>query len=165
MSRLDRIATVAGAVAAVFLALIAAIIAVQIVARLFGRQIPASDDFAAWSMAASIFLALPYAMQRGDHIRVTLVQNFLPKGGATKAYEIVATAIGLALSGWATWHAAAFVYESYAYGDVAQGMVAVPLWIPQVAMPIGLALLTAMLVQRLLKCLRGEALEEDQGHG
>lgn len=79
MPILDRIAVASGAVAALFLALIGAIVAAQIASRLIGMQIPAADDFAAWSMAASVFLALPYAMLRGDHIRVPLLLQFLPR--------------------------------------------------------------------------------------
>ena len=69
---LDRLARASGAAAAASLAAIAVIIAAQIVARLMGQQIPAADDFAGWAMAASAFLALPYALRHGDHIRVTL---------------------------------------------------------------------------------------------
>jgi len=162
MSMLDRLATAAGVLAAVFLALIGLIIALQIGARLFGQQIPASDDFAAWAMAASLFLALPYALRHGDHIRVTIVLQFMP-ARLVKTYEIVATLIGLGLSGWASVHAIDFVVESYVYQEVASGMVAVPLWMPQLAMPVGLTLLTAMLTQRLWRCLRGHPLEPSHG--
>lgn len=159
MPILDRIAVASGAVAALFLALIGAIIAAQIASRLLGVQIPAADDFAAWSMAASVFLALPYAMLRGDHIRMTLLLQFLPKA-AHRPYELAATALGLALSAWAAWQAAGFVHESFAYDEVAQGMLRVPLWIPQICMPIGLALLTLMLARRLAMVARGRQPEE-----
>lgn len=160
---LDRVAIASGALAALFLALIGVIIGAQIVARLAGLQIPASDDFASWSMAASIFLALPYAMLRGDHIRVTLLLHVLP-GRSQRGYEVLATLIGTALAAWAAWQSAYFVYESYAYDELAQGMVAVPLWIPQICMPIGLVLLTAMLLRRLAIVLRGGQPEET-AHG
>jgi len=160
---LDRVAVASGALAALFLALIGALIAAQIVARLAGLQIPASDDFAAWSMAASIFLALPYAMLRGDHIRVTLLLHVLP-ARSQRGYEVLATLVGAALAAWAAWHTAQFVYESYAYDEVSQGMLAVPLWIPQVCMPIGLTLLTAMMLRRLAIVLRGGQPEET-AHG
>lgn len=162
MSKLDRLATASGILAAVFLALIGVIIAAQIGGRLFGKQIPSSDDFAAWSMAASLFLALPYALRHGDHIRVTIVLQFVPKR-LVRPYEIVATLIGIGLTVWCAWHAVFFVYESYVYKEVAQGMVAVPLWIPQLAMPVGLVLLAAMMAQRLVRCLRGEQLEPSHG--
>jgi TRAP-type C4-dicarboxylate transport system permease small subunit len=43
-------------------------------------------------------------------------------------------------------------------------MVAVPLWIPQIGMPIGLGLLTLMLLRRLLRVVQGQELEATE-HG
>ena len=75
-----------------------------------------------------------------------------------------AAAIGVALAAWCTWETAHFVYESFIYKEVAQGMVAVPLWIPQIGMPIGLGLLTLMLLRRLLRVVQGQELEATE-HG
>ncbi len=85
---LERMARVCGALAALFLCLIGVVVTAQIVARLFSMQIPASDDFAGWFMAASIFLALPYAMLRGDHIRVSLLLQVMPER-LHRPYELV----------------------------------------------------------------------------
>ena len=159
MSKLDRVSTVSGVLAAISLGSIGAIITAQIVARGFGHQIPASDDFATWAMVVSIFLALPYAMLHGDHIRITVLLQLLPPR-ARRIYELQATAISAAIAAWATYYTGIFVYESFTYGEVSQGMLKVPLWIPQVAIPIGMALLTAVLVQRFVRCLRGDILEE-----
>ncbi|ARN22770.1 TRAP transporter small permease [Piscinibacter gummiphilus] len=154
MNWLDRIAAASGAAAAASLAAIGLVITAQIVARLFGQQIPAADDFAAWAMAASAFLALPYAMRHGDHIRVTLMLQFLPKGWE-RGFEVLATAIGCGLAGWAAWHTVTFVFESWQYGEVAQGMLRVPLWIPQLSMAVGMALLAVMLADRLWRVATG----------
>ncbi|MCX5465536.1 TRAP transporter small permease [Alcaligenes parafaecalis] len=160
---LERMARVCGALAALFLCLIGVVVTAQIVARLFSMQIPASDDFAGWFMAASIFLALPYAMLHGDHIRVSLLLQVIPDR-LRRPYELLATLIGIALAAWCTWETAHFVYESFIYKEVAQGMVAVPLWIPQLGMPIGLGLLTLMLLRRLLRVVQGQELEATE-HG
>lgn len=162
MSVLDRLAKASGAAAAVALAAIGVVITAQIVARLAGQQIPAADDFAAWAMAASAFLALPYAMRHGDHIRVTLVLQFLPQA-LHKAFELLASAIGFALAAWAAWHTVTFVFDSWQYDEVAQGMLKVPLWIPQLSMAIGMALLALMLADRLLRCLSGRPLPDADG--
>lgn len=164
MATLQRIAVASGALAAVCLAGIATLIAAQIVARLFGHQIAGADDLAAWALAGSIFLALPYAFLRGDHIRVTLLMQFLPER-AKRPYEVCATLIALGLSAWCAWHAVYFVYESYAYNEIAQGMIRVPLWIPQLSMPIGLILITLMLVIHLVDALRGKLPETEVKHG
>ncbi len=159
MAVLDRLSKASGAASAVALASIGLVIAAQIVARLLGHQIPAADDFAAWAMAASAFLALPYAMRHGDHIRVTLVLHFLPKRWE-RGYELLASALGGALAVWAAWHTLQFVHGSWQYEEVAQGMLRVPLWIPQLAMAVGMLLLALMLVDRLWRGLRGRPLSD-----
>ncbi len=156
---LDRLARIAGAAAAASLAAIGVVIAAQITARLFGQQIPAADDFAAWAMAASAFLALPYALRHGDHIRVTLLVHLLPDSWQ-RAMEIMATVLGMALACWAAWYAVGFVFDSWSYDEVAQGMLRVPLWIPQLSMAIGMALFALMMVERLLRVVLGLPLAE-----
>lgn len=161
MKGLEFMAKACGVIAALFMCLIAIIVTGQIVVRFFGGIIPSSDDFAAWAMASSVFFALPYAMLRGDHIRVTLLLQMMPDR-FHKAYEIVATTLALLLSAWCAKHAIYFVYESYAYNEISPGMVALPMWIPQVGMPIGLSMLTLMLGRRLIKCLLNQELEEEK---
>ena len=70
---LDRIILIGGWIGACFVALIAAIIVVQIVCRELGYQVRGADDFTAWSVAASIFFALAYTFKKGGHIQVTLI--------------------------------------------------------------------------------------------
>ena len=157
MTLLHRLATAAGVGAAVAMVAIAVVILAQIVARLAGTQVPAADDFAAWAMAASAFLALPYALLHGEHIRVTLILSRL-SGSTARAVETLATALGLGLAAWAAWQAGLFVFDSWRYDEVAQGVLRVPMWIPQLPMPIGLTLLAALLAERLWHCVSGQDL-------
>ncbi|MCQ9618067.1 TRAP transporter small permease [Paenalcaligenes niemegkensis] len=163
MKWLELMAKACGGLAACFLCLIAIIVTGQIIARSFGGIIPSSDDFAAWAMASSVFLALPYAMLRGDHIRVSLLLQLMPKR-FHKPYELVATTFTLVLSAWCSQQVVIFVYESFMYNEVAQGMVRVPMWLPQLGMPIGMCMLTAMLARRLLRCVMNQELEATE-HG
>lgn len=160
MKLIDPLIKASGAGAALALALIGAIILAQVIARLAGQQIPAADDFAAWAMAASAFLALPYAMRHGDHIRVTLILQRLPVR-LQRGVETLATALGFGLAAWAAWHAALFVHDSWQYDEVAQGLLRVPLWMPQLCMPVGLGLLALMLGDRLWCCLAGRPLGDE----
>ncbi len=163
MKWLDTMAKACGVLAAVFLVLLALIILLQIIGRLFGQLIPSADDFAVWAMASSVFLGLPYAMLRGDHIRVTLVLQVLPRSWH-QGYEIVATSLALVISAWGAYYSVIFVYESFLYNELSPGMVPVPMWMPQIGMPIGLVLFTVMVLRRLIMCLRGQPLEEPK-HG
>jgi TRAP-type C4-dicarboxylate transport system permease small subunit len=152
---LTKIYAAAGAAAAVFLAGIAALITAQIAARLLGMHLPASDDIAGWLMAASVFLALPYALTKGDHIRVTLLTSKLPQSWG-HYFEILTALFGVGLTGFMAYNALAFVYNSYALGDVAMGELAVPMWIPQLPLAVGFLILFVAFVDFLVRVLCGQ---------
>src|SRR3989337_2618875 len=98
--------------------------------RQFGLNIPSGDDFAAWSMAACAFLGLAHTFKSGEMIRVGLLFDRL-RGRSRRALELFALALGAALIGFFAWNAGRLTYDSYRFNDLAQGAVAVPLWIPQ----------------------------------
>ncbi|MBU2957714.1 TRAP transporter small permease [Paracoccus sp. 1_MG-2023] len=149
-----------GALAALSLVGIAVLILAQIVLRLMGSQIPSADDFAAWGLSASIFLALPAALTHGDHIRVTSLRNLMPAGPGRVA-DILASGFATVLMAWAAWAIFAYVHESWAYDDVSQGIVAVPLWIPQSAMAFGAILFALAFAERTLRLIMGLPVERD----
>ena len=136
-----------------FLALIGLIIVAHIFARVFGGHIPSADEFAAWSMAASFFLALPDTLFRGKHIRVTLLLQNVPLHLA-RVLDIVSTSFALALFVWAAWHITGYTYDSYIYDVRSQGILPTPLWIPQIAMVYGSCLMAIGFADRLQRILR-----------
>ena len=153
MRMLDRIYSVSWTVATWFLALIAIIIVAHIVARVFGSHIPSADEFAAWSMAASFFLALPDALFKGAHIRVTLLLQNVPLRLA-RVLDMFSTSFALALFAWAAWHISGYTYDSYVYDVRSQGILPTPLWIPQTAMVYGACLMAIGFADRLQRILR-----------
>ncbi|MFW2589845.1 TRAP transporter small permease [Sagittula sp. SSi028] len=159
---------ICGALAALSLLGIAALILAQIGLRLMGSQIPSADDFAAWGLSASIFLGLPAALVHGDHIRVTSLRQLLPAKLGHIA-DILASGFATAMMGWVAWAIFAYVEESWVYNDVSQGIVAVPLWIPQSGMLVGSVLFAIALAERTLRLILGLPVEKDdteeQGHG
>lgn len=151
MSRLiDRLFLLCGGLAAVFLALICVLVLAQIVGRLIGWAVPSLDEFAGYCLSASTFLALGYALRRDAHIRVTLLLDRLAPG-PRRAMETLCTLAGLGLAGFMTYFVGEMVYWSITFGDLTQGIVPIPLWIPQMGMLTGTAVLTlAFLVDAVL---------------
>jgi len=139
-----------GALAAAMLCGIAALILTQIFLRAIGHQIPSADDFAAWALCASIFLALPSTLMSGGHIRVTSLRNLI-KGPFGRVMDITASLIALVMLAWGSVALASFVWGSYRYNDVSHGLVAVPLWIPQITMVIGSALFSLAFAERVIR--------------
>ena len=163
---LDLVYRLSGGLAALFILAIVALVFAQVCLNLadkvsaalfgggIGLTIPSYADFTGFFLAASTFLALAYALRAGGHIRVTLLVGRLPEG-ARRITEIAVVLIALAMSAYATWYLVLLVAESLEYGDRSPGMVSVPLWVPQLPVAIGLAILTLALADELIGMLRG----------
>ena len=120
----------------------------QIGGRLLGFAAHSFDEFAGYCMAASSFLGLAYALRANEHIRMTLVLHHT-RGRVRRGLEIACLALGALLVGFFTWYACDMLWFSYTSQDVSQGLLPVPLWIPQAGMAAGLAILLLALLDDL----------------
>jgi TRAP-type C4-dicarboxylate transport system permease small subunit len=157
---LDRLYLISGAIAAIFLVLICLLVSMQVIfnliTKLFGTSvaltIPSYAEFAGFFLAAASFLALAYTLTRGGHIRVTLILQFLPKT-ARLVFEVIGLALSAATAIYATYFMARLMYESYKFGDLSPGIIAMPLWIPQMSLVLGLAILAIALLDLTISTL------------
>jgi TRAP-type C4-dicarboxylate transport system permease small subunit len=138
------------------LAMLVAFITVSlgILARLLRWDLAGLDAYAGYAIAASLFLALPATLLRGEHIRVTLLLERLPARGRA-VLEWWCLLAGTALSLYLSWYALRLVWVSHATHDVSPGADVTPLWMPQLAMAVGCAGLTLAFVQALWHRWRG----------
>jgi len=111
------------------------------------------DDIVAWLCADSAVLALAPMFKHGDLVRVTLLADRL-KGGTRRAVELFVLAFAVVFIGYTAYAFGRFVHESWALNDVAQGLVKMELWIPQVPMVIGIAALWLAFVEDFVRVLR-----------
>jgi len=119
-----------------------------------GLTIPSYADFTGFLLAAASFLSLAYTLREGAHIRVVLLVGRLPEK-MHRLVEIWCIGFALAVSLYFTWYTAMLTYESYSYNDLSSGMIAVPIWIPQAAMLLGLVILCVALFDELVAVMRG----------
>ena len=159
---LDGIYLCAGYAAGVFLFVIFAIMMVMSVGRQFALNIPAGDDFASWCMAAMAFLGLAHTFKRGEMIRVGLLLERL-HGRTKQVAEIVALGIATAFVLYFTRHAGQMTWDSWRFNDMAQGVVALPLWIPQLGFVGGLAILSIALIDELVNVIGGNRPSYEKG--
>jgi TRAP-type C4-dicarboxylate transport system permease small subunit len=129
---LDRLFTLSGHLAGIFLVSIAVLVVAQIVARFFNKQI-----------------------RSGSHIRVTLLTDRLSSKGQRimlllgLAFSVVMIAI------WAV-NSISLVYESWAYKEISTGILKYPIWIPQLSMGIGVTLFCLAILEDLVNVIRGK---------
>lgn len=144
---------ISGIVAAGLLLAMVVVMFLSIVMRQFGGLLVGSEDIATFSMVGLAFLGLPSVYRLGMHIRVETIVSRLPKAAqqwANMVCVLVAIAVCLVL----IYFSAVLVADSWRYGDTSFGLLPIPLWIPQLPIPIGLALLTLALLDDLVQLAR-----------
>ena len=151
---LDALYLFAGYAAGAFLVLVFAIMMVMSVGRQFSLNIPAGDDIASWCMAAMAFLGLAHTFKRGEMIRVGLLLERL-HGRSKQVAEVVALAVATGFILYYTRHAIQMTYDSWRFNDMAQGVLAVPLWIPQLGFTGGLVILSIALIDEMVNVISG----------
>lgn len=158
MPLLHRLYRASGFLSAAALVLICVLVMAQVIARNLGGTVRDAEEFAAWAMAAAGFLGLPYALHCGAHIRVEVTLRLLPKAWH-HPMELLASAVGVALSAFLAWYCTVFVFESWRFNEVSQGLVPVPLWLPQLPMALGSVLLAVAFIERLVCVWRRRVFE------
>ena len=145
---LDLLYTASGVAAALCLIAILTLIVLQMLARWTGEVFPGAPDYAGYAMASASFLAFANALNRGAHIRVSIVLNAVgPK--LRRLINIWCFAIGAATAWYFVWFCYRFVYFSWKFNDISQGQDRTPLWIPQTAMLVGGVILAIALTDHL----------------
>ena len=151
---LDRLYLVAGWAAGGFMILIFTLMMALSAGRPLGINLSTGDDFVAWCMAAMAFLGLAYTFRAGEMIRVGVVIDQLGER-PRRAIEIAALVIGTGFVGFFAWHAVRMNYESWRFNDMSQGVIAVPLWVPQLGYSAGLVILLTAFIDELVHVLGG----------
>ena len=155
---LDRFYAALMALAA--LALLGTFVCVMlgIIDRQVGWGLRGLDAYAGYGIAAALFLALPATLQKGEHIRVTLLPVAWRSG-----MEWWSLALGLALAGMLAAYAWRLVWVSQTTNDISQGADATPLWLPQIAMALGCLGLFVALADAAWSRATGGSFEQASG--
>jgi TRAP-type C4-dicarboxylate transport system permease small subunit len=163
---LDRLYAASGALAAVCLASIAAVMLAQAAMREMGMLFRGADDIVAWLCAASAFLALGHTFRRGELVRVGLLIDALPPR-VRRPVNLAALVIALAFAAYMAYAVVVFVYQSWKFSEVAQGLIQIPIWIPQMSFVLGAIILLIAVLDELVVLASGgtpayEASEQDR---
>jgi TRAP-type C4-dicarboxylate transport system permease small subunit len=152
---LDALYDGAAALAALFMVGLLVMVLLSIVSRQLHFHVPGTDAYAGYMMAAAGFLALAHTLKRGEHIRVTLLLSVLNRP-ARRAAELWALAAASALAMLSAYYSGRLAWQSHAFNDISTGNDATPLWLPQLSMAIGTAVLAIAFIDELVLEWRGD---------
>ena len=138
----------------------------QALMRELGLLLRGADDIVAWLCAASAFLALGHTFRRGELVRVGLVIDLL-RPRPRRAVALAALGLTVVGVGYMVYAVVRFVYESWKFEEVAQGLILIPIWIPQSTFVAGAVILFVAVLDEFIVLLRGgtpayEAAEQDR---
>ena len=150
---LDLLYEASGAFAALSLAGIFVVMLGQALGREVGLLIRGADDITAWLCAAASFFALGHTFRAGELVRMGLVIDRLGPAARRRA-ELVALSVTALFVGYMAWAAVSFVYDSWKFDEVAQGLIKIPIWIPQLSLVLGVLILLVAVLDELVAVLR-----------
>jgi TRAP-type C4-dicarboxylate transport system permease small subunit len=151
---LDRLYALSGAFAAVCLGAVCVVMLAQSLGRELGVFVRGADDVTAWLTAASAFLALGHTFRHGELVRVGLLLERLSMRSRRVA-ELCALSVTGIFVGYMLWAVSRFVYESWKFDEVAQGLIKIPIWMPQLAFVLGVLIFFIAVVDDFVAVLRG----------
>lgn len=130
-------------------------ICIDIVLRRIGvASMPWLVEVIEYVMYGGTFLAAPWVLRQGEHVRVDLVLSSISKTRAIRLEQII-DMIGFCICIVMAWFGAAVVVDSYAANIIQYKNLAVPDWLLMLPIPIGCALLTIEFALRFLRVRAG----------
>jgi TRAP-type C4-dicarboxylate transport system permease small subunit len=152
----NRIAALAcrlgAAVSAAAILAIVLVVLAQVGCRLLGIVTQGLDEVVAWLTAAACVSGFGYAFRHGAHVRVELLTDRL-RGRWARGARLASLAAALVIASFAAYSCTLMAWESYAFHDLGQGVIALPLWIPQSALALGTVTLALAVLASLAEAL------------
>ncbi|RRD57494.1 TRAP transporter small permease [Comamonadaceae bacterium OH2545_COT-014] len=150
--------TRAGAVmAALVIAAMVGHILLEIVLRAaFDRSTYVLDEFVGYGVAASTFLGLGHALERGSLIRVNLLLPRVRHRKLRQGLELLCVTACFAVFALVWWSFCKSVTRHWARGSVSETMAQVPLWVPEGLLLLGLSIFMLQLLAYALRVVCGQ---------
>lgn len=153
IERISKLLNRVGAVIAVLLIVyMLGHILLEIALRLFGHSTFILDEFIGYAVATMSFLGLPYVLEKGGLIRVSLLLECFPE---TKQWplELFSSLVTAGCFLWLSTFWLQNVQRSYRRGTVSETMAETPIWLPESAILVGMWLISITLLVRALKIM------------
>lgn len=135
---------------------IAVMVCVDVLIRNLGLgNLPWLIEVAEYAIYGATFIAAPWALHLGAHVRVDVLVQGLPAGPA-RAVNVLVDGIGAAISAVLLWYSLAITVDAYRLESLIFKELVVPEWWLLALMPLPCALLALEFALRIARTVRGE---------
>lgn len=151
---LDMLYLTGGVLAGLFLVGIGILMMLLSLGREFGINVKGGDELSAWFCAATAYLGLAHAFKTGDLVRVGLLIDHISDKNRRLLETAILTVAAL-VTGYFAYFTVDLVWDSLRFNERAQGVISIPIWIPQLGLAAGGAILFIAVLDELGRVLRG----------
>lgn len=132
----------------------------QVVLRWFGHATVWAEELSRYIMLYQVWVGAAYAVHEDAHISITsLIGKFT--GNKRKKIDLIVLAIWLVFSIWLTVEGVVLVKEISVMNQVSSAM-RIPMTVPYASVPIGCALMSIRIVQKIAEKLSADYSDEQK---
>jgi TRAP-type C4-dicarboxylate transport system permease small subunit len=128
-----------------------AMVTLEVVVRSFlNSSLGFADEVAAYLLVALTFLGVSVSHHENAHFRVGLLYDRIPER-TRRWVDLAWDVMALGFAAIVTYYLAQQVYQTFTRGIVSMTMRGLPLYLPQLLMPVGFAIFTLVIAAGLVR--------------
>jgi TRAP-type C4-dicarboxylate transport system permease small subunit len=156
---IDKLSDYCGIISGILFFAIGGMITYEVTAR-YGFTAPTiwAEELSRFFQIWAVYLAAAYVLRHGKLIRITMLIDRLNTRGRKLAEAFSLLAIS-AFALIAIWQGLVLVLESLEFSRTTTSVFAVPMWMTEIAIPLGAGLLLLQCMAMLIRLVRGEELD------
>ena len=148
-----RLSKVGAGVGAAALVAMIVLITLQVLSRrVLAAPLVVADELSGYLLVITTFSALGYALQRGDHIQVTLLIDQV-SDRLRRYLRVIWCLVGLPFLALIIWRSFQLALDSFHSGLFSVGATNIVLWPIQAFVPFGFAVLFVQMLAELLDAI------------
>ena len=150
---IEKLSSAGGVLSAAFILFMTLLILTETALRLFlERSLFVAEEFSGYLMANFVMLGLAYTLREEGHIRVNLLLSRLQSRGRT-VLDFAGYAVGCGAFALLTWELWCVMVDNFAIGQRSMNVTKTPVFIPQIGLVAGSALMLMQMAAEFLKRL------------
>ncbi len=148
---IDKLSKLGAYLSGFFLVALVSLIILEIFFRsFFDISTMIADEYSGYFYLASIFFGLAYTFSTDNHIRINILTSRVSKK-VNRKIDIVAAIITLVVLLFALYRTVLLTYDAYSFEMVSESVSETPIYLTQLAMPIGIFLFILAVVLFIFK--------------